>query len=136
MSVVSIIKYTKTHIHKTHDLYAKKIPYIFPFTSGFKYHKASLKFSICTKHSLKLNTNAPLLPKSPTKTVILYSSKVTGAEVLLFSMLELSSQRASRFWKEKTPMATRKHCTLQQSQRNLICPTYHSLQCRNYLTTF
>ena len=34
---------------------------------------------------------------------ILYPSKVTGAETLLYSMLELSCQKASRFFERKDP---------------------------------
>ena len=34
---------------------------------------------------------------------ILYPSKVTGAEILLYSMLELSCQKASRFFERKDP---------------------------------
>lgn len=112
----------------------KKNPYIIPFTSGFKHHRKSLDFNICAKHSLKLSTNAPSLPRAATKTVILYSSKVTGAEVLLYSMLESNCQKASRFLKERAPMATRRHCVPQQSQRNLKYATYYSVQYRNYLS--
>ena len=98
---VSITKYTKTHIHKTQMIYMQKNSLHIPFTSGFKYHKISLEFGICTKHSLKLNTNFPSLPKSPTKTVILYSSKVTGAEVVLYSTLEWAAKNPQDFWKKR-----------------------------------
>lgn len=107
ISAVPIIKCTITHIRKALTIYmGKKNPCIFPFTSSFKYHKASLEFSICIEHSLKLSTHAHSMPRSATKTVIPHPSKVTGTEVLLYSMLELSCQKASRFLKERTPMAT------------------------------
>lgn len=111
----------------------KKNPYKFPFTSSFRYHKASPDFSVCTEHRLKLSTQCSLTANISYKDSYPLPSEVTGAEVLLYSMLEWSCQKASRFLKERTPMAPRKHCALQQSQRNPICPTYYSLQYRNYL---
>lgn len=112
-STVSIIKYSITHIHKSHMIYMpKKNSLHISFHFRFQTPQNISWLSARAKHSLKLSTNAPSLPRPATKTVILYSSKVTGAEVLLYSMLELSCQKASRFLKERTPMATRKHCAL------------------------
>lgn len=126
--------YSNPHTLNSYDLHAqKKIPYEFPFTSGFRCHKASPDFSVCTEHPLTFSTQCSLTANISYKDSYPLPSEVTGAEVFLYCMLEQSCQKASRFLKERTPMAPRKHCALQQSQRNLICPTYYSLQYRNYL---
>lgn len=125
--------YSNPRIQNSYDLHAKKKPLQIPFPSSSRYHKASPDFSICTEHPLKLSTRCSLTANISYKDSYPLPSEVTGAEVLLYSMLEWSCQKASRFLKERTPMAPRKHCALQQSQRNLICPTYYSLQYRNYL---
>lgn len=67
----------------------KEIPYKFPFASSSRYHKASPDFNICTEHPLKLSTQGSLTANISYKDSYPFPSEVTGAEVLLYSMLEL-----------------------------------------------
>lgn len=131
MSAVLIIKYTITPQTRLFRIYMQnaQISLQIPFTSSFKYHKALLDSSLCTKHSLKLSPCAHSLPTSSYKDILSftlqklqvkkYSTSTHGTELA-------GCQKASRFFERKSPMAT-------ASQRNLIWPTYYLLQYRNYL---
>lgn len=96
--------------------------------------KTPKSISQLNTHSLKIPCAHSLPTPAATKTTIFYSSKVSGTEStsLLYAGV-VPAKGLKRFLKERTPMATRKHCALQLSQRNRICPTYYSLQYRNYL---
>lgn len=120
ISAVPIIKCTITHIQKALTIYmGKKNLCIFPFTSSFKYHKASLEFSICIEHSLKLSTNAHSMPRSATKTVIPHPSKVTGTEVLLYFYAGVELPKGLKIFERKDPHGYEKAlCSTAESKES------------------
>lgn len=98
-------------------------------TSSFKHHKVSLHFSHVPSipydsvpSSLIINIGYKDSYPSPLQS---YRCR-KHCSTLCWSC---TGKRPQRFLKERTPMAARKHYAPQHTQRNLICPTYYSLQC-------